>query len=65
MLKIAKENATSELSVEEYLNSVRAANPTGRMALPSDVAAAVVFLISDEAGFINGTSMVVDGGQIA
>ena len=33
-----------------------------RLCTPEDVANAVVFLASDEAGFINGTTLMVDGG---
>ncbi len=36
--------------------------PLGRLALPSDVANAVLFLASEEASFINGASVPVDGG---
>ena len=37
--------------------------PLGRMAEPFDVAAAVTFLSSDDARFITGTSLNVDGGR--
>jgi NAD(P)-dependent dehydrogenase (short-subunit alcohol dehydrogenase family) len=39
--------------------------PLGRVAEPIDVARAVAFLASDAAGFINGTTLVVDGGLTA
>lgn len=39
--------------------------PLGRGGEPSEVAAAVAFLASDAASFITGTTLVVDGGQMA
>lgn len=40
-----------------------AAAVMGRLALPTDVADAVAFLLSEHASFINGCELVVDGGQ--
>jgi NAD(P)-dependent dehydrogenase (short-subunit alcohol dehydrogenase family) len=37
--------------------------PVGRLGLASEVGAAVAFLASDDASFVNGTNLVVDGGQ--
>lgn len=37
---------------------------TGAIGEPTDIAAAIAFLASDEAGFINGTMLVVDGGRL-
>jgi NAD(P)-dependent dehydrogenase (short-subunit alcohol dehydrogenase family) len=37
--------------------------PMGRFGQPGDIAAAVAFLLSDEAGYITGTNLVVDGGR--
>jgi 3-oxoacyl-[acyl-carrier protein] reductase len=38
--------------------------PLGRMGKPEDVAAAVVFLASDSAGYITGQTLLVDGGMV-
>lgn len=42
-----------------------AAAPVGRMGTPADVAAVVAFLASDDAAFVTGTSILVDGGLMA
>jgi 3-oxoacyl-[acyl-carrier protein] reductase len=42
-----------------YLASV----PAGRMGTPGDIAHAVSFLASEDAGFITGQRLVVDGGR--
>jgi 3-oxoacyl-[acyl-carrier protein] reductase len=47
---------------EEKLAELTAAIPMRRFAEPSEMAAAVAFLASDEAGYITGTVLPVDGG---
>lgn len=37
--------------------------PLGRMGKPADIAAAVVYLVSDEAGWVTGSTMHVNGGM--
>ena len=37
--------------------------PTNRLGEPEEIARAVVFLAADEAGFITGSTMTVNGGQ--
>lgn len=38
--------------------------PAGRLGQPRDVAGAVAFLASDDAGYVTGTTLVVDGGLL-
>lgn len=49
-----------------YDPKMRAAQvPLGRLGTPQELAAAVAFLASEQAGFITGASLQVDGGQVA
>jgi NAD(P)-dependent dehydrogenase (short-subunit alcohol dehydrogenase family) len=50
-------------SVEEMVAARNAAVPVGRMGTAWDIANAAVFLASDEAQFITGVCLPVDGGQ--
>lgn len=51
----------AERNNPEFFAESLAANPTGRMGKPEEVANAVVFLASPVASFISGTNMLVDG----
>ena len=53
--------ATDELK-EQIAERVRATTPVRRIATPADVAAAALFLASDEAGYVNGEILDVNGG---
>jgi NAD(P)-dependent dehydrogenase (short-subunit alcohol dehydrogenase family) len=44
---------------------VRSRTPFSRLGEPADVAAAVAFLASDQATFISGVNLMVDGGWMA
>ena len=46
-----------------FIRSMEEAVPLGRLGTPRDIANAVLFLASDEASYITGTTIIVDGGQ--
>ena len=48
---------------ETFIRSMEEAIPLGRLGTPRDVAQAALFLASDEAAYITGTTILVDGGQ--
>jgi meso-butanediol dehydrogenase / (S,S)-butanediol dehydrogenase / diacetyl reductase len=50
-------------SEEEVLASIAASQPLGRYAREDDVVAAILFFLSDEASFLTGVSLDVDGGE--
>jgi len=50
---------------DEAMKRFRATIPLARMPEPEDVAAAALFLVSDEARMITGVALPVDGGQMA
>ncbi len=49
---------------QDYIDAQAEAIPMGRMGDPKDIAHAMLFLASDEADYITGQTIVVDGGQI-
>jgi 3-oxoacyl-[acyl-carrier protein] reductase len=49
---------------EKVLEGMRSHTPLGRLAHPADIASAYFFLASEEAGFITGATLPVDGGLV-
>src|SRR5215216_3208119 len=50
---------------EEYIAPMRESHPVGRLGEPAEVANAILFLASDEASFVTGAILPVDGGYMA
>ena len=53
------------LKDEELLRALRARIPTGRLATPDDIGAAIAYLASREAAMVTGQLLMVDGGWTA
>ncbi len=49
----------------EALDQLPAGGPAGRPGQPEEIAAAIVYLASDQASFMHGAILPVDGGRIA
>jgi NAD(P)-dependent dehydrogenase (short-subunit alcohol dehydrogenase family) len=49
----------------EYLQAIEKMHPMGRIGEPSEVAAVILFLASDDASFVTGAIVPVDGGYLA
>jgi len=49
---------------EDYANQMASAIPAGRLGSVADIGNAALFFATDEAAYITGQSLVVDGGQI-
>ncbi|XSG82391.1 MAG: 3-oxoacyl-[acyl-carrier-protein] reductase [Methyloligella sp. ZOD6] len=49
---------------EKQVETIAAAIPAAKFGVPEDIAAAVVFLASEEAGYITGETMHINGGMV-
>lgn len=59
---VKKRSATDEAAARALLVAL---HPIGRLGKPEDIAHAIAFLCSDDAAFITGSELVVDGGYTA
>jgi NAD(P)-dependent dehydrogenase (short-subunit alcohol dehydrogenase family) len=56
------ESEMTDVCQPRYLESLAERTPLGRIGRPEEIAAVVVFLLSDAASFMTGSTVVVDGG---
>ncbi|MEU7146082.1 SDR family oxidoreductase [Nocardia sp. NPDC046473] len=58
-IPVERHHAVAEADIEAY----RATVPAGHLGVPADVANAVSFFASEQAGFVTGQRLLVDGGR--
>jgi NAD(P)-dependent dehydrogenase (short-subunit alcohol dehydrogenase family) len=56
------QSATTGKSVEELKKELDALHPIGHIGEPNDIAYGVLYLVSDEAKFVTGSELIIDGG---
>jgi 3-oxoacyl-[acyl-carrier protein] reductase len=65
VMELAEERAEREgRSVDDVLSGITQEYPMGRMGKPEELAALVAFLASEQASYITGTTIQVDGGYV-
>jgi NAD(P)-dependent dehydrogenase (short-subunit alcohol dehydrogenase family) len=57
-----KRSGMSDAQIDQIKEGVAATTPLGRVGTPDEIANAVVFLASDESGYMTGADLFVDGG---
>lgn len=60
---LEKKSAEQQISIDEAALSMAREIPMKRLGEPKDIAAAAVFLASEQASYITGITMLVDGGR--
>ena len=59
---IKLQSKKNKINIKKYKNKLLSSIPAGRFADPDEIASLVNFLVSSEADYINGQSIVIDGG---
>ncbi len=63
--KISRARNLGSNDVDAVRQQAMSRHPIGRLGVPDDIAKGIVFLASDDAGFMTGAGLVVDGGSTA
>jgi len=65
---VAPGPVNTDLMIENYgqniIEKLAGETPMGRIAEPRDIAKAILFFASDDSNFVNGQTLIVDGGRI-
>ena len=59
---LKEQSKKTGLSIEELRTSLDQLHPIGHIGEPEDIANGVLYLVSDEAKFVTGTELIIDGG---
>jgi NAD(P)-dependent dehydrogenase (short-subunit alcohol dehydrogenase family) len=59
------QQSTRGMDKEQLVRQRGGQNPLGRTGQPEEIANAALFLLSDEASFVTGAALAVDGGATA
>lgn len=62
---MVEENTIESGNAEERKAALIALHPIGRLGVPNDIAYGILYLASDESGFVTGSELVIDGGYTA
>ncbi len=62
---VSRASQTGSNDVARARRTALSGHPMGRLGVPEDIARGIVFLASDDSGFMTGSGMVVDGGLTA
>ena len=60
----AAESSTAAGEVPDYRAAMEASIPQGRLGDVTDIGNAALFFATDEAAYVTGQALVIDGGQI-
>lgn len=63
--QVDREIAEANMEPDQFWELVGGVHPIGRVASAHEIANAILFLASDEASFVTGETLVVDGGYLA